>query len=105
MDTVSDETSIWKGRMHPLQVSLQGLYEDGAFTTFLPGNEIPGQFSYRSRGSSVSFTVPLLPNLNIRGLNIFSVIAQSNTNDSDPMTNNVNIDGSYYTTLTIVISD
>ncbi|XP_024161437.2 disease resistance protein RUN1 [Rosa chinensis] len=90
---------IWKGT-HPVQ----GLYENGIFSTFLPGDEVPGQFSHRSRGSSVSFTVPLLPNLNIRGLNVFSVIAQSNDNDSDPMTNNVNIDGPLHPTITVVIN-
>ncbi|XP_062024357.1 disease resistance protein RPV1-like [Rosa rugosa] len=91
--------SAWEGT-HPVQ----GLYEDGIFSTFLPGDEVPGQFSHRNRGSSVSFTVPLLPNLNIRGLNVLSVIAQSNNNDSDPLTNIVNIDGSRYPTITVVIN-
>ncbi|KAM5572696.1 hypothetical protein ABKV19_012643 [Rosa sericea] len=91
--------SDWKGT-HPVQ----GLYEKGIFSTFLPGDEVPGQFSHRSRGSSVSFTVPLLPNLNIRGLNVFSVIAQSNNNDSDPLTNIVNIDGSDHPIITVVIN-
>ncbi|KAM5562884.1 hypothetical protein ABKV19_017856 [Rosa sericea] len=95
----SEFFSQWKGT-HPVQ----GLYEDGIFSTFLPGDEVPGQFSHRSRGSSVSFTVPLLPNLNIRGLNVFSVIAQSNNNDSDPLTNIVNIDGSRYRTITVVMN-
>ncbi|XP_062024351.1 disease resistance protein RUN1-like isoform X2 [Rosa rugosa] len=95
-----DSTSFsrWKGT-HPVQ----GLYENGIFSTFLPGDEVPGQFSHRSRGSSVSFTVPLLPNLNIRGLNVFSVIAQSNNNDSDPLTNSVNIDG-FYPAITVAIN-
>ncbi|BFG21645.1 hypothetical protein CerSpe_079190 [Prunus speciosa] len=62
------------GMMHPIK----GLYEVGIFSTFLPGNEVPGQFSHRSKGSSVSFTVPSLPNLKIRGLNIFSIYANSN---------------------------
>ncbi|KAK9944482.1 hypothetical protein M0R45_010048 [Rubus argutus] len=66
VDTVFPFGSGWKG-------PVQGLYEGGIFSTFLPGNEVPGVFSHRSRGSSVSFTVPLLPNLNIRGLNVFSV--------------------------------
>ncbi|BBG97357.1 hypothetical protein Prudu_006456 [Prunus dulcis] len=53
---------------------IQGLHESGIYSTFLPGHEVPGQFSDRSEGSSVSFTVPpLLPNLRIRGLNIFTV--------------------------------
>ncbi|KAK9944515.1 hypothetical protein M0R45_010079 [Rubus argutus] len=66
VDTVFPYGPGWKG-------PVQGLYEGGIFSTFLPGNEVPGVFSHRSRGSSVSFTVPLLPNLNIRGLNVFSV--------------------------------
>ncbi|KAK9944487.1 hypothetical protein M0R45_010051 [Rubus argutus] len=87
----------WKGT-HPIQ----GLYERGIFSTFLPGDKVPGQFSHRSTGSSVSFTVPILANLTIRGLNMFSVIAKSNNNDSDHMTNIVNIDGSEYPTVTVV---
>ncbi|PRQ25293.1 putative leucine-rich repeat domain, L domain-containing protein [Rosa chinensis] len=87
-----------------LQDPVQGLYEDGIFSTFLPGDEVPGQFSRRSRGSSVSFTVPLLPNLNIRGLNVFSIIAQSNNHDSDPMTNSVYIDGLGFPIITVVIN-
>ncbi|CAL2241125.1 unnamed protein product [Prunus armeniaca] len=63
------------GTMHPIE----GLYEDGIFSTFLPGNEVPGQFSHRSKGSTVSFTVPSLPNLKIRGFNIFSIYADSDT--------------------------
>ncbi|XP_024162336.1 disease resistance protein RUN1 [Rosa chinensis] len=90
---------IWKGTD-----PVQGLYEDGIFSTFLPGDEVPGQFSRRSRGSSVSFTVPLLPNLNIRGLNVFSIIAQSNNHDSDPMTNSVYIDGLGFPIITVVIN-
>ena len=48
--------------------------------------------------------MPLLPNLNIRGLNIFSVATKSVDNDSDPMTNAVNIDGSRHPTITVVIN-
>ncbi|KAM5572697.1 hypothetical protein ABKV19_012643 [Rosa sericea] len=92
----SNLRQVWRGT--------KGLYEKGIFSTFLPGDEVPGQFSHRSRGSSVSFTVPLLPNLNIRGLNVFSVIAQSNNNDSDPLTNIVNIDGSDHPIITVVIN-
>ncbi|KAK9944485.1 hypothetical protein M0R45_010050 [Rubus argutus] len=93
----SSEIFGWKGT-HPIQ----GLYEAGIFSTFLPGDKVPGQFSHRSTGSSVSFTVPLVPNLKIRGLNVFSVVAQSNNNDSDPMTNIVNIDGSEFPTITVL---
>ncbi|BBH09933.1 Disease resistance protein TIR-NBS-LRR class family [Prunus dulcis] len=65
-----------------------GLYQYGIFSTFLPGNEVPGQFSHKTAGSSISFTLPLLPNLMIRGLNIFAVYSESN-NDS-PNKINVN---------------
>ncbi|KAK9944052.1 hypothetical protein M0R45_009637 [Rubus argutus] len=89
--------SWWKGT-HPIQ----GLYEPGIFSTFLPGDKVPGKFSHRNTGSSVSFTVPILANLTIRGLNVFSVITKSNNNDSDPMTNIVHIDGSEHPTITVV---
>ncbi|CAN6556775.1 unnamed protein product [Malus baccata var. baccata] len=56
-------------RVYPIQ----GLYEYGIFSTFLPGNVVPGQFSHRSRGSSISFTVPSTSNQRVRGLNTFSV--------------------------------
>ncbi|XP_024176501.1 disease resistance protein RPV1 [Rosa chinensis] len=64
-----------------MMLPIQGLYEYGIFSTFLPtkGNDVPGQFSHTSKGSSrsMSFTVPapLLPNQRIRGLNIFCVYA------------------------------
>ncbi|CAL2279992.1 unnamed protein product [Prunus armeniaca] len=77
-----------------------GLYQYGIFSTFLPGNEVPGQFSHRTAGSSISFTLPLLPNLMIRGLNIFSVYAQSN-NDS-PHKINVNFEIFPYPIITEV---
>lgn len=56
-----------------------GLYEYGIFSTFLLGNEIPGNFSHKSSdgSSSICFTVPSLPNLRIRGLNFFVVYANS----------------------------
>ncbi|XP_004290107.1 PREDICTED: uncharacterized protein LOC101313944 [Fragaria vesca subsp. vesca] len=95
--TPYDKTFVWNGMRH-----VQGLYEDGIFSTFLPGDQVPGQFSHRSRGSSISFTVPSLSNLNIRGLNIFSVVTKSNHNDSDLITNVVNIDGSVYLAITVV---
>ncbi|KAB2602492.1 TMV resistance protein N-like [Pyrus ussuriensis x Pyrus communis] len=62
--------------------SLQGLYEYGIFNTFLPGDyEVPqyGSFTHKSRGSSISFTVPSLPTSRIRG---FYVYAESYNNDS-----------------------
>ncbi|KAM5554726.1 hypothetical protein ABKV19_022903 [Rosa sericea] len=61
-----------------LEPIVKGVSEYGIFNTFLLGNEVPGQFSHRSSGaSSISFTVPLLPNLGIRGFNFFSIYAKS----------------------------
>ncbi|KAL6271040.1 hypothetical protein ACE6H2_027951 [Prunus campanulata] len=77
-----------------------GLYQYGIFSTFLTGNEVPGQFIHKTAGSSISFTVPLLPNLKIRGLNIFAVYAQSN-NDS-PNKINVNYEIFPYPIITEV---
>ncbi|CAL2240956.1 unnamed protein product [Prunus armeniaca] len=54
-------------------IPVQGLYEYGVFSTFFGGNEVPGQFSHKSRGSSISFTVPLLDNHRTRGLIVFVV--------------------------------
>ncbi|CAL9006450.1 unnamed protein product [Prunus brigantina] len=54
-------------------IPIQGLYECGIFSTFFGGNEVPGQFSHKSRGSSISFTVPLLDNHRTRGLIVFIV--------------------------------
>ncbi|XP_021831131.1 disease resistance protein RML1A-like [Prunus avium] len=56
---------------------VQGLYEKGIFSTFFSGNEVPGQFSHKSRGSSISFTVPLLDNHRIKGLIVCAVYASS----------------------------
>ncbi|XP_008231841.2 PREDICTED: disease resistance protein RML1A-like [Prunus mume] len=54
-------------------IPVQGLYQHGIFSTFFGGNEVPGQFSHKSRGSSLSFTVPLLDNHRTRGLIVFVV--------------------------------
>ncbi|BFG21525.1 hypothetical protein CerSpe_077990 [Prunus speciosa] len=54
-------------------IPVQGLYERGIFSTFFGGNEVPGQFSHKSRGSSISFTVPLLDNHRTRSLIVFVV--------------------------------
>ncbi|CAL2241115.1 unnamed protein product [Prunus armeniaca] len=68
-----DWLSSEAGKIRPIE----GLHESGIFSTFLPGHKVPGQFSDRSEGSLVSFTVPpLLPNLRIRGLNIFTVYTE-----------------------------
>ncbi|CAN6582714.1 unnamed protein product [Malus baccata var. baccata] len=66
---------------------VQGLYEFGIFSTFFVGNEVPGQFSYKSTKSSISFIVPLLlASHKIRGLNISATYANeenSNYDDDD----------------------
>ncbi|XP_040370701.1 disease resistance protein RUN1-like isoform X2 [Rosa chinensis] len=54
------------------------------FSTFLPGNVVPGHFTHKSKEpSSISFIVPLpsLPGLRIRGFNIFIVYAISDDVD------------------------
>ncbi|XP_050159064.1 disease resistance protein RPV1-like isoform X3 [Malus sylvestris] len=64
---------------------VQGLYQFGIFSTFFVGNEVPGQFSYKSTKSSISFIVPLLPaSHKIRGLNISATYAnEENSNYID----------------------
>ncbi|CAL5329883.1 unnamed protein product [Camellia sinensis] len=53
-----------------------GLYEfDVVFNTFFPGREVPSWYKNKSTGSSISFIVPSLHNLRIRGLNVCSVYA------------------------------
>ncbi|XP_021801333.1 TMV resistance protein N-like, partial [Prunus avium] len=60
-----------------IESPVQGLYERGIFSTFFGGNEVPVQFSHKSRGSSISFTVPLLDNHIIKGLIVCAVYASS----------------------------
>ncbi|CAL5399034.1 unnamed protein product [Camellia sinensis] len=49
---------------------LQGLYECGIYSIFLPRNEVPGWFSIKNTGSSISFNVPSPPSVKVRGLNV-----------------------------------
>ncbi|KAL7205637.1 hypothetical protein ACSBR2_018545 [Camellia fascicularis] len=58
---------------------LQGLYEFGIFSTFLPGSKVPYWFSNKRLDSSMSFVVPSLPNFRIRGLNVCVVYVCSNS--------------------------
>ncbi|KAM7474497.1 hypothetical protein LguiB_021740 [Lonicera macranthoides] len=58
------------------QIQVQGFYEYGIFSTFIPGGEIPNGFSERKKGSVISLIVPLLPNFRIQCFNIFSVYAR-----------------------------
>ncbi|XP_021823782.1 uncharacterized protein LOC110765043 [Prunus avium] len=87
MDSTLHVFKTWiKSRMHPIQ----GLNEYGIFSTFLPGNEVPGLFSHRSNTqSSISLTVPIRGNLKIRGLNVFSVYAKSNSDSPKNINANV----------------
>ncbi|XP_048426289.1 uncharacterized protein LOC125470769 [Pyrus x bretschneideri] len=65
--------------------NVQGLYQFGIFSTCFVGNEVPGQFSYKSTKFSISFMVPLLPATHrIRGLNIFATYeTKGNSNNHD----------------------
>ncbi|XP_021812620.1 TMV resistance protein N-like [Prunus avium] len=72
MAPIQMHSSSWGSRKDDCS-SVQGLYEYGIFSTFFVGNEVPGQFSHKSTKSSISFTVPSLPNHQIRGLKVFVV--------------------------------
>ncbi|KAM7474476.1 hypothetical protein LguiB_021719 [Lonicera macranthoides] len=52
---------------------LKGSYEFGIFSTFIPGGEIPSCFSERKKGSSMPFTVSLVPKFRVQHLIICSV--------------------------------
>ncbi|CAL5401818.1 unnamed protein product [Camellia sinensis] len=58
--------------------ALQGLYECGIYSIFVPGNEVPGWCSNKRKGSSISFNVPLVPNLMVVALNVYIVYAFAN---------------------------
>ncbi|KAJ8529712.1 hypothetical protein K7X08_036547 [Anisodus acutangulus] len=51
------------------RLPLQGLYEHGVFSTFLPGNRIPNSFFSGKNINGISFTIPE-PLNNFRGLSI-----------------------------------
>ncbi|KAK9069162.1 hypothetical protein SSX86_013278 [Deinandra increscens subsp. villosa] len=51
----------------------QMYYEFGIFSTTYEGNEMPTWISYRSKGQSISFTIPSSP-YNLRGLNFCCVL-------------------------------
>ncbi|XP_059653214.1 disease resistance protein RPV1-like isoform X2 [Cornus florida] len=71
------EVSLWNNMTRTkIKGPLQGLYELGIFSTFLPGSEVPGCFSIKCMGSSICFKVPLFPNMKIQGLNVCVVYAQ-----------------------------
>ncbi|KAL7235585.1 hypothetical protein ACSBR1_018973 [Camellia fascicularis] len=66
-----------KNKMSYTVTLAQGLYEFGIFSTSLPGNEIPGWFSHKAKGHTISFSVPSQPNLKMRGFNACFVYSRS----------------------------
>ncbi|CAL5380077.1 unnamed protein product [Camellia sinensis] len=60
-----------------IKCPIQGLYEFGIFSTSLPGNEIPGWFSHKAKGHTISFSVPSQPNLKMQGFNACFVYSRS----------------------------
>lgn len=58
---------------------LQILQEQGIFSIFLPGSEVPSWYSHQKQNNSVSFAVPPLPSRKIRGLNLCIVYGLRNT--------------------------
>ncbi|CAL9006531.1 unnamed protein product [Prunus brigantina] len=69
----TENYTLYGNLQEDVPIPVQGLYECGIFSTFFGGNEVPGQFSHKSRGSSISFTVPLLDNHRTRGMIVFVV--------------------------------
>ncbi|XP_060167526.1 disease resistance protein RPV1-like isoform X1 [Lycium barbarum] len=55
---------------------VQGLYEFGIHSIFIPGGKVPTKFNNISTGSSIAFTVPQLPNVKIQGLEICIAYAE-----------------------------
>ncbi|KAA8536640.1 hypothetical protein F0562_029118 [Nyssa sinensis] len=79
----NDEVNFFHGLSSSIfKCPIQGLYDDGIFSTFVPGGEVPtGWCSNKSTGSSICFIVPSFPNLKIRGLNVCCVYALSSKPD------------------------
>ncbi|KVI00474.1 hypothetical protein Ccrd_021278, partial [Cynara cardunculus var. scolymus] len=63
--------------IQPIGSKVKMLYGFGIFSTFYVGKEIPNWISKRSKGPSISFTIPSSPN-NLRGLNICFVLVVRN---------------------------
>ncbi|XP_019230927.1 PREDICTED: disease resistance protein RML1A-like isoform X2 [Nicotiana attenuata] len=55
---------------------VQGLYEFGIHSIFIPGGKVPTKFNNISSGSSLAFSVPQLPNVKIQGLEICIAYAE-----------------------------
>ncbi|BBH09939.1 Disease resistance protein TIR-NBS-LRR class family [Prunus dulcis] len=78
MDTTHDAL-VNAAETEKTKQPIKALYENGIFSTFLPGDQVPREFIHYIDGVSISYTVPLLPNLKIRGLNVFAVYTKSDT--------------------------
>ncbi|KAM7481074.1 hypothetical protein LguiB_005657 [Lonicera macranthoides] len=55
------------------KLPLQIIYESGVFSTYFPHKEIPHWFSYKTNGSTISFTIPMSSCLEIRGMSMYLV--------------------------------
>jgi Leucine-rich repeat (LRR) protein len=55
------------------KVPIQGVYEFGIYSIFLPRSEVPDWFSYKTQGSSLCFDVPCMPNAKVAALSICTV--------------------------------
>nr|GMD47318.1 TMV resistance protein N-like [Ipomoea batatas] len=55
---------------------VQGLYEFGIFSMFLPGSKVPRKFNKKSIGSPISFSIPSGCSVEMHGLNICVVYEQ-----------------------------
>lgn len=57
---------------------VQGLFEFGIFSSYVPGNEIPAWCSSKSMGNSISLVLPSDPKNSLQGLNICLTYGRSN---------------------------
>ncbi|XP_059313473.1 disease resistance protein RUN1-like [Lycium ferocissimum] len=73
-----DFFSSYKMKMLPPQ----GLYEQGIFSTFLPGNKVPSWFTKLENMNAVSFTISQ-PLNNIQGLSIAVVYTSSESQENE----------------------
>ncbi|KAJ8572682.1 hypothetical protein K7X08_009193 [Anisodus acutangulus] len=73
-----DLFSSYKMKMLPPQ----GLYEQGIFSTFLPGNKVPSWFTKLENMNAVSFTISQ-PLNNIQGLSIAVVYTSSESQQNE----------------------
>ncbi|KAM3219430.1 disease resistance protein RPV1-like [Capsicum annuum] len=62
---------------------IQGLYEFGIFSTFLPKTEMPPWYAYRSMGNPIRINVPSVPDLHIHSLNICIIYKDSDISTTE----------------------